>query len=346
LVILDGHMPDMDGFAVAEEIAKRRQHVPTVMMLTSGGQRGDGARCRALGIGAYLTKPVRQSDLLKAIRLALGAGEAARSGALLITRHSLAEGASASPRNAERSLRVLVAEDNLVNQQLVTRLLDKRGHSVLVVGNGREAVAAYEREPFDLILMDVQMPEMGGFEATAALRASHGNGHPRPPIIAMTARAMKGDREACLAAGMDGYIAKPVSPKALYDEIEAHVPAVRSQNAAPALDGNTLLERFDGDRQLLGELAQIFLEDCPARLSAIEIGLERSDPMALVDAAHALRGSAGNFGALQAVEAALKLELMGMARDLTGAPAAFLDLQRAITALTSELGTVTRQRAP
>ncbi len=224
LVILDGHMPDMDGFAVAEEIAKRRQHVPTVMMLTSGGVRGDGARCRALGIGAYLTKPVRQSDLLKAIRLALGAGDAARTGALLITRHSLAEGAGHSPRSAGRSLRVLVAEDNLVNQQLVTRLLEKRGHLVLVVGNGREAVAAYKKERFDVILMDVQMPEMGGFEATAAIQA-HEHGHGCPPIIAMTARVMKGDHEACIAAGMDGYVAKPLSLKSLYDQIDLLVPA-------------------------------------------------------------------------------------------------------------------------
>jgi CheY-like chemotaxis protein len=287
---------------------------------------------------------VRQSDLLKAIRLALGAREAARSGALLITRHSLAEGAGASPRNAERSLRVLVAEDNQVNQQLVTRLLEKRGHSVVVVGNGREAVAAYERESFDVILMDVQMPEMGGFEATAAIQG-RGNGHGCPPIIAMTARVMKSDHEACLAAGMDGYVAKPLSLKPLYDQIEALVPAYRSPIPAPTFDGNAMLERFGGDGELLGELAQIFLEDCPARLSAIKIGLERRDAVALLEAAHALRGSVANFGAARAVEAAMKLELMGKAGDLTGAPAAFVDLQAAIVALTGELGAVTRHSA-
>jgi len=186
---------------------------------------------------------------------------------------------------------------------------------------------------------------MGGFEATAAIHA-RGNGHRCPPIIAMTARVMKGDREACLAAGMDGYIAKPLSLKALFDQIEALVPAYRSQIPAPTFDGNAMLERFGGDGELLGELAQIFLEDCPTRLSAIKAGLERRDAVALQEAAHALRGSVANFGAVQAVEAALKLELMGKAGDLTGAPAAFVDLQHAIAALTGELGTVTRQSAP
>ena len=181
LVILDGHMPDMDGFAVAEEMASHYQHAPaTVMMLTSGGQQGDGARCRQLGIGAYLTKPVRQSDLLKAIRLALGAGQAGKTGDVLITRHSLADCIDTPGPSGRHSLRVLVAEDNRVNQQLVVRLLEKRGHSVVVAGNGREAIAAFEREPFDVILMDVQMPEVGGFEATAAIRALQ-NGHPAFP---------------------------------------------------------------------------------------------------------------------------------------------------------------------
>jgi CheY-like chemotaxis protein/HPt (histidine-containing phosphotransfer) domain-containing protein len=345
LVILDGHMPDMDGFAVAEEIAKRRQHVPTVMMLTSGGQRGDGARCRALGIGAYLTKPVRQSDLLKAIRLALGAGDAARSGALLITRHSLAESAGPAPRKAERPLRVLVAEDNLVNQQLVTRLLEKRGHSVLVVGNGREAVAAYEQESFDVILMDVQMPVMGGFEATAAIQG-RGNGHGCPPIIAMTARVMKGDHEACLEAGMDGYVAKPLSLKTLYDQIEALVPAHRSSVPAPTFDGSALLERFGGDGELLAELARIFLEDYPRRLSAIKTGVEQRDAASLQGAAHALRGSVANFGAAQAVDAALKLEMMGRGWNLTGVDEAFADLHLIMERLNTELGALAGVRSP
>jgi two-component system, sensor histidine kinase and response regulator len=345
LVLLDGHMPDMDGFAVAEEIAKRRQHVPTVMMLTSGGQRGDGARCRALGIGAYLTKPVRQSDLLKAIRLALGAGDAARSGALLITRHSLAEGAGPAPRTAERSLRVLVAEDNLVNQQLVTRLLEKRGHSVLVVGNGREAVDAYERESFDVILMDVQMPVMGGFEATAAIQG-RGNGHGCPPIIAMTARVMKGDHEACLEAGMDGYVAKPLSLKSLYDQIEALVPAHRSPTPVKTLEGSALLERFGGDRELLGELARIFLDDYPRRMSAIKAGVEQRDAASLQEAAHALRGSVANFGATQAVDAALRLEMMGRGWNLTGVDEAFADLQLTMEKLNTELGALGGARSP
>jgi two-component system, sensor histidine kinase and response regulator len=171
------------------------------------------------------------------------------------------------------------------------------------------------------------------------------NGHRCPPIIAMTARVMKGDREACLAAGMDGYLAKPLSPKALYDQIAALVPADRSPIATPAFDGKALLEHFDGDRELLGELAKIFLEDCPTQLSAIQAGVERRDAAALREAAHALRGSVANFGATQAVETALKLELMGNAGDLTGAPAAFADLQLAMAALVGDLGTLTKQSA-
>ena len=239
---------------------------------------------------------------------------------------------------------MLVAEDNQVNQQLVLRLLQKRGHSVVLAGNGREAIAAYERESFDLILMDVQMPEIGGFEATAAIRASR-NGHRRPPIIAMTAGAMKGDHEACLAAGMDGYMAKPLSPKALYDQIEAFLPADRSPIAAPAFDRKALLEHFGGDRELLGELAKIFLGDCPARLSAIQAGVERRDAAVLLEAAHALRGSVANFGAVQAVEAALKLEMMGKVGDLTGAPDALVRLQHVMAALIGDLGTVARYSA-
>jgi two-component system sensor histidine kinase/response regulator len=336
LVILDGRMPGMDGFAVAEEMVRNHQHAPaTVMMLTSGGQRGDGARCRQLGIGAYLTKPVRQSDLLKAIRLALGAGQAEQSGGGLVT--SLAEPADNSPSPAPHSLRVLVAEDNQVNQQLVVRLLQKRGHSVVLAGNGREAIAAYERESFDVILMDVQMPKVGGFEATAAIRARQ-NGHPRIPIIAMTARTMKGDREACLAAGMDGYISKPLSPKTLFEEIEALTPAAGPPPVDPVTNKEALLERFAEHPELLGELAAIFLEDGPMRLAAIRAGVEQRDPGSLQTAAHALRGSVANFGATQAVDAVLRLELMGRGWNLTGVDEAFADLQLIMERLNIELG--------
>jgi signal transduction histidine kinase/DNA-binding response OmpR family regulator len=333
LVLLDAQMPDMDGFALA---AKLRQHpdLPgaTIMMLSSADQLGDAARCRELGIQRYLAKPVKQSELLDAILTILGStSPAARSP---VTGMS-------SARPGARPLRILLAEDNVVNQRMAIRLLEKAGHSVVLAGNGKEALQAVEREPFDVILMDVQMPEMGGFEAAAFIRARE-NGGPRVPIIALTAHAMKGDREACLEAGMDGYVPKPISPKVLFQEIEALTTPVHAPTAAaPALDPDALLDRFDGDRALRDEIATIFLEDYPRRLAAIQAAVEQRDPAALQAAAHSLKGSAGTFGAALAVEAALKLELMGRQQDLTGVEPAFAELTKLMTELTGELAKLT-----
>jgi signal transduction histidine kinase/DNA-binding response OmpR family regulator len=207
LVLTDMHMPGMDGFALVERIRQRPElSTATIMMLTSAGHRGDTARCHELGVSAYLLKPIRQSELREAIARALGARE--QKGAIpLITRYSL-QGA----REPLASLRILIAEDNLVNQRLVTRLLEKRGHSVVVAGNGREALEALEKESFDLVFMDVQMPVMDGFEATAAIRKKEGSSGVRVPVVALTAHAMKGDQEKCQAGGMDGYLTKPIRP--------------------------------------------------------------------------------------------------------------------------------------
>jgi two-component system, sensor histidine kinase and response regulator len=337
LVLLDAQMPGMDGFTLAERIVQHDEFAPaTIMMLTSVGQRGDAARCRAIGIAAYLTKPIRRADLLNAIRLALGSPGGKRTGAPVITRHSLPSDSPPADQEVRRRMRVLVAEDNRVNQQLAVRLLEKRGHTVVLAGNGRAAVAAFEREPFDVILMDVQMPEMGGVEATAAIRARE-NGGGRIPIIAMTAHAMSGDREACLAAGMDGYVAKPISKQPLLDQIEALTPSRGSPPVPRMLELSTLLARFEGDRELMGELATIFLEDYPARLAAVQSAVEQRDAVALQGAAHALKGSAGNFGAQAAVEAALRLETMGRQGELTEIESAFAELERTMTQFTGEL---------
>lgn len=182
------------------------------MILTSAGHRGDAARCQELGVAAYLLKPIRQSELREAIARVLGARE--QKGAIpLITRYSLHDA-----REPSSSLRVLLAEDNLVNQRLACRLLEKRGHAVAVAANGLEALQAVEKESFDLLFMDVQMPVMDGFEATAAIRKREKPGGTRLSIVALTAHAMKGDREKCLAAGMDGYLSKPIRPQEL-DEV-------------------------------------------------------------------------------------------------------------------------------
>jgi CheY-like chemotaxis protein len=218
LILTDMHMPKMDGFALIERIRKRPElSTAIIMMLTSAGHRGDAARCQELGIAAYLLKPIRQSELREAIARVLGARE--QKGAIpLITRYSL--GDALAPMAL---LRVLVVEDNPVNQRLAARLLEKRGHRVTVTANGRESVEALAKHTFDLVLMDVQMPEMDGFEATAVIREKEKRNGTHVPIIALTAHAMKGDRERCLAAGMDGYLSKPIRPQELDELLEKYL---------------------------------------------------------------------------------------------------------------------------
>ncbi len=213
LVLLDANVPEMDGYAIAEKIKNNPRFKPTeVVMLTAMGFRGDAAKCREIGIRAYLTKPIRRSDLLRVIKLVLGPQDVPQENQPLLTSHFL--------RENETPLAILVAEDNRVNQTLVQRLLEKRGHTVTLVETGRAAVEAVEKQTFDLVLMDVQMPEMDGLEATAAIREREKSGGKHLPIIAMTANAMIGDKEHCLQAGMDGYVAKPLSVKDLFRVIE------------------------------------------------------------------------------------------------------------------------------
>jgi len=216
LVLLDGHMPEMDGFSVAKQIRANPELAgTTLMMLTSGGSPGDGARCRELGISAYLTKPIRQAELLEVVTRALQ--QVSQKVATVVTRHTL--------REDRNRVRILLAEDNPVNQTLAVRLLEKRGYTVVVAGNGREAPKAIESGNFDLILMDVQMPELDGFETTALIRAKEKFTGARIPIIAMTAHALKGDRERCVAAGMDDYVSKPIRVQELLTSVEGHLPS-------------------------------------------------------------------------------------------------------------------------
>jgi PAS domain S-box-containing protein len=216
LVLIDTQMPEMDGFSVAEAIKTDPELAGTaLLMLTSAGRKGDGARCRELGIAAYLMKPISESDLLQAILTALAKPSAASDRPVVVTRHSL--------RESRQKLRVLLAEDNKINQLLASRLLGKRGHEVVIAETGRQVLAALEERGsggFDLILMDVQMPDMDGFEATGMIRAREQSSGRRLPIIAMTAHSMKGDEERCLAAGMDGYVSKPIEVEQLFATID------------------------------------------------------------------------------------------------------------------------------
>ena len=240
LIVIDGQMPEMDGFALAERIQKDPELVgATIMMLTSAGHLGDAARCRQLGISAYLVKPIRQGELLDAICSVLN--EAPKKGSVpLVTRHTL--------REVKKRLRVLLAEDNAVNQMLAVRLLEKRGYTVTVAVNGRDALAAFEKESFDVILMDIQMPEMDGLEATAEIRVREKSKGGHIPIIAMTAHSLVGDKERCLTAGMDGYVSKPIRTHQLFAVIEGFfVKEAETDPNAP----HDKAEEFTGQEQQL-----------------------------------------------------------------------------------------------
>jgi len=333
LVLTDAHMPKMDGFQLAEKIQREPQLASTlVAMVTSGGLPGDAARCRELGIGAYLTKPVRQADLLEAIAHVFGStvGEPRRGP--VVTRHSLCE--------KWRGLHILVAEDNLVNQRLVQHLLQGRGHHVTIANNGREALELLEREHFDLALVDVQMPEMEGLQLTAAVREKEKNTGAHMPIIAMTAYAMKGDRERCLEEGMDGYVAKPINSSQLFEIIDSmRPPELRTTSGAepPAsqevLDESTLRARFEGEAELLRDVVNLYLEDCPNLICGIRGAVERGDARALERAAHKLKGTVANFAARAAYDAALRMEAMGHEGHLEQAAEVLQGLESALAEL-------------
>ena len=216
LVLLDAQMPEMDGFEVAERIRQDPGLARSVIMLTSAGTRGDAARCQKMGIKAYLPKPIQRSELLEAMLTVIGSLRQNTVSEPVVTIHSL--------RERRKQLHILLAEDNAINQKLAVRLLEKQGHRVALAETGRQAVEAVERQSFDLVLMDIQMPEMDGLEATAAIRRAEETTGRRVPIVAMTAHAMAGDRERCIGAGMDGYVTKPLKVGELFAVIETLAP--------------------------------------------------------------------------------------------------------------------------
>ena len=335
VVLLDGHMPDMDGFAVAERILQNSNYAGIkLVMLTSAGQAEDVARCRKLGLTAYLTKPIKQSELFDVIINAMAVVE--RPHTPRVRKRGLP---------VQRGLRVLVAEDNQVNQLVAKRILQKLGHQVTVVGNGREAVSAVQAGKFDLIAMDVQMPEMDGLDATAAIRLWEKTTGTHIPIIAMTAHAMKGDRDRCLAAGMDGYTSKPIRIGELDRAIAQLVGQPNNSNAplsdvSPAdglIDRAALLEGVGGNRPLLRELIRLYLADSPKRLAEIKEAVRLGDAAALRRAAHTLKGSIGNFTTKTPFEVSQRLEAMGTEGPLNTAGEACATLERELTLLNAEL---------
>jgi CheY-like chemotaxis protein/HPt (histidine-containing phosphotransfer) domain-containing protein len=340
LMLLDATMPEMDGFTFLELLHDHPALVKaTIVLLNAGGRRGDATRCRELGVAGYLIKPIKPSELLDAMETAISTAPRPTGPSPRVAR------LAASPQQG--LLRILVAEDNVVNQKLVSRLLEKRGHHVMVVDNGHDALTILEAQPFDVVLMDVQMPEMDGFEATAAIRAREQGPGQRLPVIAMTAHALQGDREKCLEAGMDGYIAKPIQAQQLFDAIESAVPSLAPPSATPPteapMDKAALLARVHGDENLLRELVGLFLDDYPGLLAQIREAIERRDRQAIPRAAHKLKGAVGNFATGPAYDAAQHLEQIGKLGNLRMAEDAFRALEQEIERLKPSLEDVVQE---
>jgi len=359
LAIVDGQMPVVDGFALVKQIrADRRFRATPIVMLTSAARPDDVARCRRLGIALHVTKPIKQSDLLDAIVSILGQRIAQVSRQVKPSKTVAARG----------RLRILVAEDNPVNQALAVRTLEKRGHHVETAANGRIAldILGTARTPFDLVLMDVQMPDIDGLAATVTIRQRERTAGGHIPIVAMTAHAMTGDRERCLAAGMDSYLSKPVRPAELVEAVEAIaaetsgraggagkaggknadvLPSSPSSPSRPAFDADALLTRLDGDRKLFRELLTISRADVPGLLRRVTRAASRRDGEALRQAAHALKGSAAAIGAAPVQQAAARIEDAARAGIDTVTPDLLPALTTAVASLETALASTTRRPA-
>jgi len=346
VIVLDAHMPGIDGFEIARAmIAEPAIAASTVMLLTAIGQRGDAARCRELGVKGYLTKPVSHQELLRATAAALGAAGA--EDAPLITRHALRE--NLPPLN------ILLAEDNVINQKLAVKLLTTRGHTVQVANTGREAVDAVHGADFDVVLMDLQMPVMGGLEACTLIRAAE-RGDRHLPIVAMTAHALQRDKDLCVAAGMDGFVTKPVRIEQLLGEIERAVqPASKSapafaavppaERASGLFDLAGTLDRLGDDAELLKEVAAIYLSSAPGQIDTIAAALERGDLQEVYREAHSLKGATATFEAPTALAAVAEVEACGRRGDGAAAAVAFVSMKSLVARLSAELEPLTTEGA-
>jgi two-component system sensor histidine kinase/response regulator len=328
LVLLDVNMPDMDGFEVALRIKEQSRFASaTILMLTSSNQTSEASRSRKIGVAAYLVKPVLQRELFEAILRSLRLADFDPS-------HDAARPPVQPVAAPTRAFDILLAEDNPVNQMVAMRMLKRMGHRVAVAANGQEVLDQLDSHLFDLVLMDVQMPVMGGFEATAQIRQREQRTGRHLPIVAMTAHAMKGDRERCLEAGMDDYLAKPIDQATLKAMLElwvtqpllvapgltpvdtpvAAVAAVAAVEPAkpiaplPCFAADAALASLGGDAELLREILELFLADAPRGLRSLRDAWAVADSFALKLAAHSLKGATGNLRALEAQEALGTLE--------------------------------------
>lgn len=335
LALLDFHMPEIDGLALAERIKKEPEGGDLKIIIMSSSVQQNQARHRNWNIDAKLLKPVKAAELITVIRDVMGGdGWSKRK-----TRQAGLKSRYPS--------RVLLAEDNPVNQRLIKRLLEKWGHTAILAHNGKNALALLEDEKFDCVLMDLQMPEINGFEATAVIRERERGAGTHTPIIALTAHALKGDRQRCLEAGMDDYVSKPIEAAKLFDVIEAAVNQSRLQGKSvrpvtKKFDIDALINYFDGDVELVATLAAIFADSSSVQLSEIAGAVAQGNTEALEYSAHALKGSVANFQAQAAVDSAATLEQMARTGDLAMADSVFAVLKKEIQQLREELDTLGR----
>jgi signal transduction histidine kinase/two-component SAPR family response regulator/HPt (histidine-containing phosphotransfer) domain-containing protein len=339
LVLIDGQMPGMNGFELAEAIKQNPQLAgATVLLLNSGGQPGDIARCRELGVSAYLIKPIRRTELLHTVARVLQEKEmsAAPAPEDLMVAHAQAP-----------HLNLLAAEDNRVNQRLLVGLLEKEGHTVTLAEDGAAAVAMSAESKFDLILMDIQMPVMDGLEATRLIRLREERTGEHVPIVALTAHAMKGDRERCLKAGMDAYVAKPLHKRELLDILyqqadrgatsAARVKPAAEASEPPVLDVAAGLEHTGGDRQLLAELCGTHLQESAELLASLNRGIAEGDTESVWRTAHKLKTSVGTIGAMRAFQTSLTLEQLARAAEKDKLAPVGVQLQQELLQLREEL---------
>jgi len=337
LALIDADMPEMDGFALAERVKNTPEaSALNMFMLSSTMQSGDIARSHEAGLAGFLTKPVQPSELLDAIL-----GVMSSTGNMAAD----AEDIQSVPQisNTGSGMRILLAEDNAVNRQLARRLLEKRGYTVIIAKNGIEALAAVEREEIDMVLMDVQMPEMDGLEAIRAIRSNEKKSKRHLPIISLTAHVMKGDREKCIEAGADDYIPKPIQPANLFAAMERMPPSERDPEpdvAAPAISDSfnaALLERVQGDRELLAEIVQLFESGLPAILQGLRESIARKEAAEIARTAHMLKGSVGNFGRGSAFRALEEMESFAKENDMAQAAKTFVLVERELKELLATL---------
>jgi CheY-like chemotaxis protein len=336
LVLMDVQMPGMSGLTAAEQIRRELELDVPIIILTSSGQPGDAARCRAQGLSGYLTKPVMSSELLEAIRAIFGGVRAGRPDTF-VTRHSL--------REERGRVRVLLAEDHSVNRIMITRMLEKCGHAVHGVENGRQVLEALEAGEFDLVLMDLQMPELDGYETTAAIRSQERGTTRRIPIVALTAHATVGVAERCLQHGMDAHVSKPIRAEKLFETIESVLSRgdtdIRVEpdagGSARVLDVDEVLRFTEGDRELLAELVQHHRDETARLIDGMRRAVEAGDATTLQQGAHRLRGGLGMLAARPAAEAAHRLEKLAIDGDGAARQAALAALEQELERLAPAL---------